>query len=109
MLFRSPHGQGGTGSKGYANLVNNQVVVPSHVWKIIVVLPDGNSDLSRITTNTRVIAVIMPNTQDVNSNPWHNYRVSVNDVEVLTGYDFLSNVPEQIQAVIEENPDNTSI
>lgn len=108
-IIAGPHGQGGTGSKGYANLVNNQVVVPSHVWKIIVVLPDGNSDLSRITTNTRVIAVIMPNTQDVNSNPWHNYRVSVNDVEVLTGYDFLSNVPEQIQAVIEENPDNTSI
>lgn len=30
--------------------------------------------------------------------PW---RVSVDDIEEITDYDFLSNLPEEIQAIIE--------
>jgi endonuclease G len=32
---------------------------------------------------------------------WGNYRVSVDSVEALTGLDFFSNVPKDIQAAIE--------
>jgi endonuclease G len=101
-----PAGQGGTGSVGFATTVGNGVVVPSQTWKIIVVLPNGNSDLSRITASTRVIAVIMPNNQTVSSQAWGYYRVSVDEIEALTGYDFLSNVPLAVQNALEVKVDN---
>lgn len=105
-IVAGPHGQGGIGSNGAANTVGNGIVVPSKTWKIIVVIPNGNNDLNRISTTTRVIAVIMPNEQTCSSQPWTYYKVSVDYIESLTGYDFLSNVPVSIQQVIEVNVDN---
>ncbi|HBP66423.1 MAG TPA: DNA/RNA non-specific endonuclease [Desulfosporosinus sp.] len=100
------YGSGGTGSNGYMTTVGNGVVVPSKTWKVIVVLPNGNNDISRITTSTRVISVLMPNDQTCSSQPWGNYRVSVANIESLVGYNFLSSVPTSIQNVIETSVDN---
>jgi len=108
-IISGPYGIGGTGSNGYAETIGVGITVPSKTWKIIVVLPDGDNDLSRITTSTRVIAVVMPNDQTCNSKPWYDYRVSVDSIETLTGYDFLSNVSTSIQNVIEASVDNVTI
>jgi DNA/RNA endonuclease G (NUC1) len=81
------------------------LVVPSYVWKIIVVLPAGTNDLSRITSSTRVIAVWMPNNQTVSSQAWGYYRTTVDYIESMTGYDFLSNLSTTIQAAIESKVD----
>lgn len=81
-------------------------MVPAQTWKIIVVIPNGNSDLSRITTSTRVISIIMANNQAVSSQAWGYYRVSVDAIETLTGYNFLSNVPLNIQNILEAKVDN---
>ena len=105
-IIAGGYGSGGTGSNGYKTTVGNGVVVPAYTWKIMVVLPNGSSDLSRITTSTRVIAVMVPNNQTVNSQPWGYYRVSVDSIESKTGYDFLSGVPASIQSVIESKVDN---
>jgi endonuclease G len=59
-----------------------------------------------VTTSTRTIAVIMPNTQGIRAADWKTYRVSVDQVETLTGFDFFSNVPTTIQNVIESVVDN---
>jgi len=101
------YGSGGTGSNGGITYTidNGRVNVPSNTWKVIVVLPNGNNDLSRITSSTRVITVNMPNTNGLNTN-WKNYRTTVNAVESATGYDLLSNVPTSIQNVIEATTDN---
>jgi endonuclease G len=101
-------GSGGTGSNGgtTTTIANGHVAVPSQTWKVIMVLPVGTNDVSRVTTSTRTIAVIMPNTQGIRFNDWHSYRVSVDQVEALTGYDFFSNVPVSIQSVIEATVDN---
>ncbi len=101
-------GSGGTGSNGGVTytVANGHVTVPSQTWKVILVQPQGTDDVSRVTTATRVIAVIMPNVQGIRTVDWHTYRVSVDQVEALTGYDFFSNVPANIQAVIEANVDN---
>ncbi|MBL0386899.1 DNA/RNA non-specific endonuclease [Tumebacillus sp. ITR2] len=104
-IIAGGYGTGGTGSNGYATSVGNGVVVPAYTWKIMVVLPNGNGDLSRITSTTRVIAVMMPNNQTVNSQSWGYYRVSVDSIESKTGYDFLSAVPATIQSVIESKVD----
>jgi endonuclease G len=101
-------GQGGTGSNGGVTqtVANGHVVVPAYTWKVIMVLPQGTDDVSRVTTSTRCIAIIMPNTQGIRNNAWQQYIVSVDQVEQLTGYDFFSNVPTDIQAVIESRVDS---
>ena len=101
-------GSGGTGSNGGTTftIANGHVAVPSQVWKVVIVLPSGTNDVSRVTTSTRTIAVIMPNTQGIRTADWKTYRVSVDQVETLTGYDFFSNVPATIQNVIESVVDN---
>ncbi|MFP5041974.1 DNA/RNA non-specific endonuclease [Parasediminibacterium sp. JCM 36343] len=100
------YGTGGTGSSGSANTVNSgNVTVPSNTWKVIVVLTNGSSDLSRVTTTTRVIAVNMPNVNTISSD-WKIYRTSVDAIEAATGLDLLSNVSTSIQSVIEAQVDN---
>jgi endonuclease G len=102
-------GSGGTGSNGgvTTTIAAGHVAVPSQTWKVILVLPDaGGNDVVRVTTTTRTIAVIMPNAQGIRANTWQSYRVSVDQVEQLTGYDFFSNVPVATQSVIEARVDN---
>lgn len=101
------YGSGGTGSNGGTTYTidNGRVNVPSNTWKVIVVLPNGNNDLSRIASSTRVIAVNMQNTNGLNTN-WKTFRTSVNSIESATEYDLLSNVPTSIQSVIEAATDN---
>jgi endonuclease G, mitochondrial len=102
-------GSGGSGSNGGTTftIASGHVAVPSQTWKVIIVLPElSGNDVTRVTTSTRTIAVIMPNTQGIRTNDWRSYRVSVDQVEGLTGYDFFSNVPTSIQSVIEARVDN---
>lgn len=94
---------GGEGVTGYIG--NGHVAVPAYTWKVIMVLPKGDNDLARVNTSTRLIAVWIPNNNNVSSN-WRQYRVSVDYVEAQTGYDFFSNVPEYIQAQIESVVDS---
>lgn len=100
------YGEGGTGNAGLQTSIDNgRVTVPAFLWKTIVVLPNGSDDINRITTSTRVISVIMPNTNSIGSN-WRLYRVSVDDIEAATGYDLLSELPTSLQAVLEARVDN---
>jgi endonuclease G len=107
-IIAGGYGTGGTGSNGGTtnSIASGSINVPSHFWKVIVVLPVGTNDVSRVSTGTRVIAVDMPNTQTVNGHAWGYYRTSVDAIESSTGYDFLSNVPAAIQNVIEAQIDN---
>lgn len=86
-------------------IANGHVAVPAQTWKVIIVLPVGSNDVSRVTTSTRTIAVVMPNSGTIGSD-WRAYRVSVDQVEAITGFDFFSNVSSGIQAVIEGQVDN---
>jgi len=94
---------GGFGTSGFIG--SGMVALPTTTWKVIMVLPSGTNDVSRVTTSTRLIAVSIPNNNSVSSD-WRVYRVSVNDVEAMTGYDFFSNVPTSIQSVIESTVDS---
>jgi endonuclease G len=96
---------GGTGSSSYQTTIDGgHVTVPAYIWKVAVVLSNGTSDLGRITTTTRVIAINTPNTNNINSK-WQTYVTSVDAIERATGYDLLSNVPVDTQKVIEARID----
>jgi endonuclease G, mitochondrial len=99
------YGVGGTGSNGSANTIDNgRITVPKRVWKVLVVLPEGENDLRRINSNTRVIAVDTPNINTANSD-WGIYRTTVDAVEAATGYNLLSALSEQLQRVLESQVD----
>jgi len=94
------YGVGGVGSNGSANTVaGGNVTVPAFIWKLAVIIPNGNNDLNRIDTSARVIAVIIPNINTVNSS-WKTYRTSVNAIQAATGYSFMPNVPFAIRKVL---------
>lgn len=103
-------GVGGTGSAGGVTntLAGGKITVPSYTWKVILILPVGDNDVARVNNNTRTIAVIMPNTDAIRPDAWQKYLATVDQVEQLTGYDFFSNVPANIQSVIESRLDPAS-
>jgi endonuclease G len=100
-------GEGGGGAEGGAKAIHDgDVVVPSHFWKVLVVLPTGSNDVARVDEGARVIAVDVPNEQGVDAKDWGEYRVSVDALEERTGFDFLSNVPASVQAAVEARVDD---
>ena len=99
------YGRGGTGSNGFlATLDQGRVTVPARCWKVVVVLPVGNDDASRVSATTRVIAIDTPNDNSI-STTWGTYRTSVDAIEAATGLDLLSAVPTAIQQAIEARTD----
>jgi len=106
-VISGAYGSGGTGSNGGTTTTINsgRVTVPARLWKIIVVLPVGTADASRVTSSSRVIAINVPNTQTSNNSAWGTYRTSVDAIETATGYDFLSAVPAAVQSVLEATTD----
>ncbi len=78
-----------------------EVTVPAYVWKIAIIIDDGNDDLDRIEDRgVTVLAVCMPNA-DPGSNAWDDYVCTIDHIEELTGYDFLSAVDDSIEASLE--------
>jgi endonuclease G len=107
-VVAGPAGVGGSGDNGPANTIaNGHVTVPAYTWKVALVLPAGDNDVSRVNAATRTIAVIMPNQNSINSD-WHGYVTSVDAVEALTGYDFFANVPDAIESSIEAGVDGNN-
>ena len=95
-----------TGPSGtIGTIAAGRVAVPAVTWKVVLVLPNGTNDLSRVTRATRAFGIIVSNQPPINSNAWRNYRVTVDQVENLTGYNFFSNIPKITQELIERKRD----
>jgi endonuclease G len=95
---------GGEGTKG--TIAKGKVTIPATTWKVIVILDRPGQGVKGVTTKTRVIAVMMPNSNGIRDKNWRNYRVSVDKIEAATGYDFLSKVSTAVQKVIESRIDS---
>ena len=105
-IISGGYGLGGDGANGYAEyLADGKIQIPSNTWKVIMIIPDGDDDVNRVTTSTRVIAVDMPNSNSVNSD-WTQYITTVDNIEAATGYDFFNLVPDAIEDIIESNVDS---
>ncbi|WP_245447128.1 DNA/RNA non-specific endonuclease [Mucilaginibacter celer] len=100
-VIAGSYGSGGYGRNGYfKTIAGGKVTVPSNIWKVVVIIPEGDHDLQRINTKTRVIAVNTPNDNIITPN-WMNYTCTVRDIEKATGYDLLSALPKPVQDVVE--------
>ena len=76
------------------------IAVPRASYKILVVV-DAGQGRSDITDATLVYAAVMPNQPSVAGSAWQSYLRTVDEIEAETGYDFLSEVPPALQAVLE--------
>ena len=95
---------GPTGNIG--TIAQGRVIVPSMTWKVVLVLPNGSDDLARVNKGTRAFGIIVPNQPPLDMQaPWRNFRVTVNAVELLTGYDFFNAIPKNTQELIERRRD----
>jgi len=105
-IIMGNYGTGGSGSLGgTTNTINNgHINVPMMVWKVAVVLPIGNNDLSRVSASTRVIAVNTPNINTINSN-WKLYITTVDAIEKATGYTLLSALPQGVHDALKVKVD----
>jgi endonuclease G, mitochondrial len=90
---------GGEGDNG--TIAKGKVAVPRYTWKIIVVMPKGTSDIARITADTPVIAVRVPNGLKDKIGDWEEYRVTVASIEEATGFQFFTNLPGDIQRALK--------
>jgi endonuclease G, mitochondrial len=95
-------GAGGTGEKGKRSLIGRgKVAVPKWTWKVAVVFDRVGMSLADITTETRVIAVKMPNEQGIKEHSWQEFVTTIDEIEKLTDYDLLSNVAPATQTALE--------
>ncbi|MEO7674430.1 MAG: DNA/RNA non-specific endonuclease [Pyrinomonadaceae bacterium] len=93
-------------SGNIATIAQGRVVVPAVTWKVVLVIPNGSNDLQRVGKATRAFGIIVPNQPPLDINaPWRNFRVTVDAVEHLTGYDFLNAIPKNSQELIERRRD----
>ncbi len=83
------------------------VAVPVSTFKVVVVLPANAKAAADVSPSTRVIALLLPNDDALitASADWRKYRVTARDVEAKTGLDFLSDVPQEIQDIVETRTD----
>jgi endonuclease G len=108
-----PQGVGGTGeNKDHKEVKRKEigkgeikVTVPAKLWKVILVLPREDAEPRK---NTRVIAVIMTNDEKVDFN-WAKHRVSVKQVERLTGYKFFPEIPEDVATALKARVDEVKV
>ncbi|SOD92614.1 DNA/RNA non-specific endonuclease [Spirosoma fluviale] len=108
-ILAGTSGTGGTGQNGFAtSIANGKLTVPATLWKIVIVVPATGDNTFQLTENTRVIAVSIPNSQLAADKPWRAYLTTIDAIESMTGYDFLSTVPIDIQQIIEKRIDGSN-
>ena len=92
---------GASGSKGTLK-DEGRITIPEHMWKVAIVMPrdQGLGDVDSYD-DVQVFAAIMPNDAGIRSQPWENYRTTVDAVEALSGYDLLALLPDAIEVVVE--------
>lgn len=112
-IIMGNYGEGGEGRFGKAKRIGDekQVAVPANIWKVLVVLEEeGDNDVLRVGENTRIVAVLTPNINDQDKlKEWHEYRVSVDEIERETGLDLLSELTPDLQAILEARVDEEEI
>ncbi len=98
---------GGRYTPDAARIGANRVAVPVSSWKVVAIL-DRGIDPARIESKNgiRLIAIDMPNTRGIIRHDWKRYRLSVDEIEARTGYDFFGRLPLALQDELEARVDS---
>ncbi|MBX9929742.1 MAG: DNA/RNA non-specific endonuclease, partial [Gemmatimonadaceae bacterium] len=92
------------GASGAQGTVKNEgrITIPTWTWKVALLLPRDRG-LASVTraSDVEAIAVVMPNSAGIRNVPWESYKVTIDSVEALSGYDVLALLPDQIEIAVE--------
>ncbi|MEM8613086.1 MAG: DNA/RNA non-specific endonuclease [Cyanobacteria bacterium P01_H01_bin.105] len=80
-------------------IAKTRVIPPSRTWKVIVIF-DAQPTVGNVTYSTETIAVDMPNGERLDEK-WQTYQTSIDRIELATGYDLLSDIPDAVQFDLE--------
>lgn len=94
-VFAGAYGQRG-------RLGDRGIVIPSRLWKIILVYDRRADGSLGLDATSEVIAVDMPNHSQLSPN-WQDYRTTIHRIEVATGHRFLENLPPALQAQLKQS------
>ena len=109
-IIAGPYGTGGTSQKGTFDeipitLKSKEVLhmnVPAYTWKVLIAIPDGGDDISRIDEEAIIIAINVPNRMGMGkTGDWEQYICSVDEIEDMTGYDFFELLPDDVEDALE--------
>ncbi len=89
----------------FAPIADGKLVVPTSTWKVILVMPEGADDVTRIDARTRVISVLLPNENGIRDRDWKSFRTSVDAIQKATGYTFFANVPDAVRSKLATHVD----
>ncbi len=81
--------------------MNEKIAVPSAGYRIVVATPHAKT-ASDVRKEAGVIATIIPNTADVKEHPWLDYVTTVDEIERVSGYDFLARIPDEVEEILEK-------
>ncbi len=83
-----------------------QIAIPDFGWKIAIILPkeDGN-DVIRVDKNTRIIAVMMDNKEEIVGTPWDNFITTAGEIEQATGLQFFKGLPDSVATALKQKRD----
>jgi len=81
------------------NMCNLKIAVPKSVWKIALILPEGENDAQRIEKSAEIIAIEIPNNDRIQKGDnWKDFCTTVAAIEQKTGYRFFSALTEPVRA-----------
>lgn len=94
---------GVAGNKGTVK-GEGKITIPAYTWKVAVIMPHdkGLADVKSLN-DLQVVAAVMPNEAGVRNVDWNTYKVTVDSVEALSGYDLLSLLRDDIEIAVESN------
>lgn len=88
---------GGSGTA--EKIAQSKIIVPKYTWKVILVLERPDEEIKE---NTQIIAVWIPNSEQVANTDWQDYIVSLDEIEKKTGYNFFTVLPKGIPGLQEK-------
>lgn len=106
-IYAGGYGVGGDGSNGFATTIGPSITVPSQTWKTVLVVDEGETP-SQVGLDDYIITIDIPNSQSVSGTVWQDWQVSVDDLEFATNYDFFSELPDSIEALLEGESSGSS-
>jgi endonuclease G len=93
-----------SGPRGNAGTLNGagRVVVPTHTWKVAVLMPYGQG-LANVASSSslQVVAVMMPNQAGIAAEGWERYKTTVDNIEYYTKYNLLDRLPDAVESYWE--------
>ncbi len=110
-VIAGPYGKGGVGRSGFKTATRNgKVVVPSHTWKVVMVLDEDVDDPSQLDEHSeiRLIGVVVPNDRRVGLE-WDGFRVPVREIEEMTGLKFFDKVSPGLIDDLKDQTDEIPI